>query len=286
MTDRRNPMFPSNVYPSGQWSGWNETNHIYQSPSGQYPPSSYNTSSGDHNQNPGSSHQRSPSYTADAEGGASIPYANAYYAANSQYSSVGPPPVSSPPPPPAYSLINSAIPTAQSSRQPHTHSHSNSHLQSSHSHVQSSHSHSHPRPRSHSQTHPYLSPQVSAHSAVLTTHQLQGSQYPPFSQTISIPAQYPPSPSRPFSSNMCALSFNRSHDLSRHRQTHTGEKPFLCNGGCGKSFTRFAQLLMFTTFTKDLTETDGTHLRGIRSVLKRPIPSFLTHGTIAGQAMW
>lgn len=37
---------------------------------------------------------------------------------------------------------------------------------------------------------------------------------------------------------MCALSFNRQHDLKRHRDTHTGEKPFLCNGGCGKTFTR------------------------------------------------
>ena len=42
----------------------------------------------------------------------------------------------------------------------------------------------------------------------------------------------------PFSCDMCALSFNRQHDLKRHRDTHTGEKPFLCNGGCGKTFTR------------------------------------------------
>lgn len=50
--------------------------------------------------------------------------------------------------------------------------------------------------------------------------------------------QYPASPSRPFSCDMCALSFNRQHDLKRHRETHSGEKPFLCNGGCGKTFTR------------------------------------------------
>ncbi|EED77058.1 predicted protein, partial [Postia placenta Mad-698-R] len=43
---------------------------------------------------------------------------------------------------------------------------------------------------------------------------------------------------RPFSCDMCALSFNRQHDLKRHRDTHTGEKPFQCNGGCGKTFTR------------------------------------------------
>ncbi|KAJ7091151.1 hypothetical protein C8R44DRAFT_647447 [Mycena epipterygia] len=51
-------------------------------------------------------------------------------------------------------------------------------------------------------------------------------------------SDYPASPSRPFSCDMCALSFNRQHDLKRHRETHTGEKPYLCNGGCGKTFTR------------------------------------------------
>ncbi|CCM01479.1 uncharacterized protein FIBRA_03533 [Fibroporia radiculosa] len=50
--------------------------------------------------------------------------------------------------------------------------------------------------------------------------------------------QYPASPQRPFSCDMCALSFNRQHDLKRHRDTHTGDKPFVCNGGCGKTFTR------------------------------------------------
>lgn len=57
-------------------------------------------------------------------------------------------------------------------------------------------------------------------------------------QPISNESQYPASPSRPFSCDMCALSFNRQHDLKRHRETHSGEKPFLCNGGCGKTFTR------------------------------------------------
>ena len=57
-------------------------------------------------------------------------------------------------------------------------------------------------------------------------------------QSISISPQFPSSPSRPFSCDLCTLSFNRQHDLKRHRETHTGEKPYLCNGGCGKTFTR------------------------------------------------
>jgi len=48
----------------------------------------------------------------------------------------------------------------------------------------------------------------------------------------------PLSPARPFACDLCSLSFNRQHDLKRHRETHTGDKPFLCNGGCGKTFTR------------------------------------------------
>jgi uncharacterized Zn-finger protein len=111
-----------------------------------------------------------------------------------------------------------------------------------------SHSHSHPsltqtqinsRPRSHSQTHTYFSGQPPNHQ--MSTPHMPSARYSPpmpYAHTISIPTQYPASPSRPFSCDMCPLSFNRQHDLSRHRQTHTGEKPFTCNGGCGKSFTR------------------------------------------------
>jgi len=62
-------------------------------------------------------------------------------------------------------------------------------------------------------------------------------QYIEMHQTITI-SDSPGSPQRPFCCDLCTLSFNRQHDLKRHRETHTGEKPFLCNGGCGKTFTR------------------------------------------------
>ena len=81
--------------------------------------------------------------------------------------------------------------------------------------------------------HPYspghvVTPQYGGHVAVHTPLMVQGIDQ----------MQYPASPQRPFACDMCALSFNRQHDLKRHRETHSGEKPFLCNGGCGKTFTR------------------------------------------------
>jgi hypothetical protein len=65
---------------------------------------------------------------------------------------------------------------------------------------------------------------------------------PQYGHPGSPSSQYPASPQRPYACDMCALSFNRQHDLKRHRDTHTGEKPFLCNGGCGKTFTRKVSL--------------------------------------------
>ncbi|KAJ6625909.1 hypothetical protein B0H10DRAFT_599685, partial [Mycena sp. CBHHK59/15] len=56
---------------------------------------------------------------------------------------------------------------------------------------------------------------------------LQYPQQVPLSQSPEY-SEYPSSPARPFSCDMCALSFNRQHDLKRHRETHTGEKPYLC----------------------------------------------------------
>ena len=90
---------------------------------------------------------------------------------------------------------------------------------------------------SHSSSHPYATPQ----SPNMSHGQDSLHQYPAqlsYQEPLDPLSQYPASPQRPFSCDMCALSFNRQHDLKRHRDTHTGEKPFLCNGGCGKTFTR------------------------------------------------
>jgi len=122
--------------------------------------------------------------------------------------------------------------------QTHSPSHSRSHSQTQpFSHQQPQSQPYYPRSRSHSQTQPYISPPTSP----VMVPQHPSSHLPSqisLSQSISISSQYPATPSRPFSCDLCALSFNRQHDLKRHRETHTGEKPYLCNGGCGKTFTR------------------------------------------------
>lgn len=89
-------------------------------------------------------------------------------------------------------------------------------------------------------------------------------------------SQYPASPQRPFSCDMCALSFNRQHDLKRHRDTHTGEKPFLCNGGCGKTFTRKDALKRHQVSAHQLLWPPQ---------LLAPLPS-LTSPSVARQEMW
>jgi len=94
------------------------------------------------------------------------------------------------------------------------------------------------------QPHAYLNPYAQSPSLANPQDHVYGvpsgekEPYTTVPQTIGISSDYPASPGRPFPCDLCALSFNRQHDLKRHRETHTGEKPYLCNGGCGKTFTR------------------------------------------------
>jgi uncharacterized Zn-finger protein len=81
-------------------------------------------------------------------------------------------------------------------------------------------------------------PQQGYPSPSVTSHAYAHDSSLPMGIASGDQTQYPASPQRPFACDMCALSFNRQHDLKRHRETHSGEKPFLCNGGCGKTFTR------------------------------------------------
>jgi len=93
-------------------------------------------------------------------------------------------------------------------------------------------------------SHPYRPPP----NHLQTPQYLQNQQqYVPPRQPET--TQYPASPPRPFSCDMCALSFNRQHDLKRHRETHSGDKPFPCEA-CGKSFTRKDALKRHQTVKK------------------------------------
>ncbi|MCJ1466218.1 hypothetical protein MMC07_004837 [Pseudocyphellaria aurata] len=62
----------------------------------------------------------------------------------------------------------------------------------------------------------------SGHSAQM--HQMYGPQQTPHNE-------------RPFKCDQCPQSFNRNHDLKRHKRIHLAVKPFPC-GHCEKSFSR------------------------------------------------
>lgn len=65
-----------------------------------------------------------------------------------------------------------------------------------------------------------------------------------------------PSPinDRPFKCDQCPQSFNRNHDLKRHKRIHLAVKPFPC-GHCDKSFSRKDALKVRSTVTRT---TGGT----------------------------
>jgi uncharacterized Zn-finger protein len=52
---------------------------------------------------------------------------------------------------------------------------------------------------------------------------------------------------RPFKCDQCPQSFNRNHDLNRHKRIHLAVKPFPC-GHCEKSFSRKDALKVRSSF--------------------------------------
>jgi uncharacterized Zn-finger protein len=66
-------------------------------------------------------------------------------------------------------------------------------------------------------------------------------QYPPHQMSQQMyghhPGQQQPQNDRPFKCDQCPQSFNRNHDLKRHKRIHLAVKPFPC-GHCEKSFSR------------------------------------------------
>ncbi|KAL0956366.1 hypothetical protein HGRIS_002514 [Hohenbuehelia grisea] len=231
MADRRHSMYSTQSHSfSAQWNSvdprYSSSTHAY-SPSSSYHPSGHSNPSG----------HIAPAF-GHVEGQAGASYPSSYYNGASYNGAANTSPSI---PHHVYTPVDQPVSPVQPSHphSPHGHSHSSSHSYSSpysseYGHGHSSYSHS--RTRSHSQAHPYM---PSQRSPVIEPSR-PSSHYPqqvPLNQVVVSP-QYPSTPNRPFSCDMCALSFNRQHDLKRHRETHTGEKPFLCNGGCGKTFTR------------------------------------------------
>ncbi|TFK44413.1 hypothetical protein BDQ12DRAFT_641058 [Crucibulum laeve] len=218
MTDRRHSQYSSSVH----WSTAPQ----------QYPSANHYSASGYHHS---TNQQYAPIYDGQ---GIPVMDTSRYYAGHSSFSPPSSPAVAhqvySPPTHIASSNMSGirqpSIPRPQSTHpQPHPY-HMHSHSQS-YSQRQSSPP-SQTRPRSHSQAQAYLPSSSPTHHSIHYPTQASLSQLP------EISSQYPASPPRPFSCDLCALSFNRQHDLKRHKETHTGEKPYLCNGGCGKTFTR------------------------------------------------
>jgi uncharacterized CHY-type Zn-finger protein len=66
-------------------------------------------------------------------------------------------------------------------------------------------------------------------------------QYPPHQMGGPMyghhPGQQQQQNDRPFKCDQCPQSFNRNHDLKRHKRIHLAVKPFPC-GHCEKSFSR------------------------------------------------
>lgn len=63
--------------------------------------------------------------------------------------------------------------------------------------------------------------------------------------------QHAPAPQndRPFKCDQCVQSFNRNHDLKRHKRIHLAVKPFPC-GHCEKSFSRKDALKVCLDFSR------------------------------------
>ncbi|KAL8790658.1 MAG: hypothetical protein Q9213_000506 [Squamulea squamosa] len=78
----------------------------------------------------------------------------------------------------------------------------------------------------------------------MPSHGLPGNIMPGFNSGSSAQMQqmyggHQPAPhnERPFKCDQCPQSFNRNHDLKRHKRIHLAVKPFPC-GHCDKSFSR------------------------------------------------
>ena len=223
MSDRRSslPLPPnSNAYSLAQWNGSSQYPASYSNSAGQYP-QSCNPHPSLRPQHPMAQHNGYDSLTSSQVNG--MEYMDRTHPYSHDRTSMSMTQHS-------YAAIDRhGMPIQQSSA-------GNMYPNTSHPTYSTPRTHTIPSPYAAQQAYP--ASQAIPHQTMSSVPMSQCPTQVAFSSQLDDPAQYPASPQRPYSCDMCALSFNRQHDLKRHRDTHTGEKPFLCNGGCGKTFTR------------------------------------------------
>lgn len=120
----------------------------------------------------------------------------------------------------------------------------------------------------------------SGHAAQM--HQLYGQPQPTSNLTND----------RPFKCDQCPQSFNRNHDLKRHKRIHLAVKPFPC-GHCDKSFSR-KDALKVSTISHDYTKacTDSfcrdTSLSRAAEKLTQPVKatSLTAPSLLPSRATW
>lgn len=102
----------------------------------------------------------------------------------------------------------------------------------------------HQRPFQYSMPGPVLSNVGNPNSQMALVGGMPGQMIPSFNsghaahmQLYGHQAQPNPQNDRPFKCDQCPQSFNRNHDLKRHKRIHLAVKPFPC-GHCDKSFSR------------------------------------------------
>jgi hypothetical protein len=87
-----------------------------------------------------------------------------------------------------------------------------------------------------------------------------------FLPTHQIDSQFVPHPNaqtdRPFRCDMCPQSFNRYHNLKRHKRIHLAVKPFPC-GHCDKSFSREVALEVRSPTNRFSSHT--YHIRNLKT---------------------
>ena len=143
-----------------------------------------------------------------------------------------------------------SMPPIQSHQQQQQHQHQHQHQQQQHQQQQQQHAaqspYGHQRPYSYPMPGPVLSNVGNPHNQMALVGGMPGQMMPTFNsghaahmqQLYGHPQAQPnPQNDRPFKCDQCPQSFNRNHDLKRHKRIHLAVKPFPC-GHCDKSFSR------------------------------------------------